>query len=71
MTALCHVCRYVRPIRLMRVDESTRKLLHPGEGCELIGGMMVCDEERVRCGSPDHATGRMTQGLREDGSAPA
>jgi hypothetical protein len=56
---LCHVCRYVRPMRLMKVDESTRTMLH-AERCPLPGGLMVC--AAVPCGSTEGATARVARG---------
>ena len=59
---LCHVCRYVRPLTLLREDESTRTLLHTDPSCSLTGGLMVCDPEQVTCGSPEQAVGRLVRG---------
>jgi hypothetical protein len=56
---MCHVCRYVRPMRLMKVDESTRTLFHD-PSCPLPGGLMVCDA--VPCGSTEGATARVARG---------
>lgn len=67
LPTLCHVCRYIRPRWTMRVDETTRTLLHSDESCTLPGGLYVCDEQHVKCGSEEYATGRMLRGLKWEG----
>lgn len=54
---------------LLRTDEDTRDLLHNTARCDLPGGLLVCDEAQVQCGSQQQATGRVARGARlEKGS---